>query len=349
MRVRELMTEQVLTIGPEAPIKDVAKVLVDHGISGLPVCDIECRVLGVISEGDILYKEHDPREGHIGGPLRWIIDGTPNYSGYVKADALTAGKAMTTPAITIPPYESVSEAARIMCELGVNRLPVVKDERLVGIITRADLVRAFTRSDEDIAREIREDVFERDHVDRHGQGRGRRAARSRSTDRPTQHEERRRAPHQIGAPRSRRDRGRVAGHLERRRQHAQGPAIPGGAHPMNLPAHAFAIEQVRQRLEAGNGGYEVVHSSPGLEVGVYVLVAPEPDKQQPHADDEVYVVLEGSGVLNVEGEAIPVSQGQAIFVPAGADHQFTAYEGLSVLVIFARDLANAVGATRAAP
>ena len=118
---------------------------------------------------------------------------------------------------------------------------------------------------------------------------------------------------------------------------------------MNLPAHAFAIEQVRQRLEAGNGGYEVVHASPGLEVGVYVLVAPEPDTQQPHADDEVYVVLEGSGVLNVEGEAIPVSEGQAIFVPAGADHQFTAYEGLSVLVIFARTDGSGGTARREAP
>ena len=105
---------------------------------------------------------------------------------------------------------------------------------------------------------------------------------------------------------------------------------------MTLPGHSFEIEQVRRRLEAGNGGYEIVHTSPGLEVGVYVLVAPEPDRQQPHADDEVYVVLEGTGVLNVEGEAIPVREGQALFVPAGADHQFTAYEGLSVLVIFAR-------------
>jgi CBS domain-containing protein len=60
MRVSELMTEKVLTIGPEAPIKDVAKVLVPNGISGLPVCDIEGPVLGVVSEGDILYKEHDP-------------------------------------------------------------------------------------------------------------------------------------------------------------------------------------------------------------------------------------------------------------------------------------------------
>ena len=118
---------------------------------------------------------------------------------------------------------------------------------------------------------------------------------------------------------------------------------------MNLPSHAFEIEQVRRRLEAGNGGYEIVHASPGLEVGVYVLVAPEPDHQQPHADNEVYVVLEGTGVLNVEGEAIPVEPGQAIFVPAHAEHQFTAYEGLSVLVIFARESARPAGEHPAAP
>ena len=119
---------------------------------------------------------------------------------------------------------------------------------------------------------------------------------------------------------------------------------------MNPLSHAFEIEQVRSRLETGGGGYEVVHTSSGLEVGVYVLVAPEPDKQQPHADDEVYVVLEGRGTLYVEGEAIPVVEGQAIFVPAGADHQFTAYEGLSVLVIFARaSAASAPGVSRAAP
>jgi mannose-6-phosphate isomerase-like protein (cupin superfamily) len=118
---------------------------------------------------------------------------------------------------------------------------------------------------------------------------------------------------------------------------------------MSLPAHAFEVEQIRRRLEAGNGGYEIVHASPGLEVGVYVLVAPEPDTQQPHADDEVYVVLEGRGVLNVEGDEIPVVEGQAIFVPAGANHQFTGYEGLSVLVIFARASAGAPGGSRATP
>src|SRR5918994_5364490 len=161
MRVRELMTRHVLTIGPEAPIKDVARILVDNGISGLPVCDIEGHVLGVVSEGDILYKEHDPRESHLGGPLGWIVDGTPNYAGYIKAQALTARKAMTSPAITIAPYESVADAARIMSERHVNRLPVVDRGRLVGIVTRTDLVRAFTRTDSEIERELKDDVVER--------------------------------------------------------------------------------------------------------------------------------------------------------------------------------------------
>jgi len=78
-----------------------------------------------------------------------------------------------------------------------------------------------------------------------------------------------------------------------------------------------------------------VHSSPGLELGVYVLVAPEPDRQQPHKVDEVYVVLAGTGRLEIAGEAVDLAEGQAVFVPAGADHRFTGYEQLSVLVVFA--------------
>lgn len=100
--------------------------------------------------------------------------------------------------------------------------------------------------------------------------------------------------------------------------------------------HSFSIEDVKERLAAATGGYEIVHESPGLEIGVYVLVAPEPDRQQPHADDEVYVVLEGSGVLEVEGDSVAVAEGTAVFVEAGAEHRFTAYERLSVLVIFDR-------------
>jgi mannose-6-phosphate isomerase-like protein (cupin superfamily) len=107
-----------------------------------------------------------------------------------------------------------------------------------------------------------------------------------------------------------------------------GPRIP--------VAHAFDIAGVKDRLIASGGGYEVVHESPGLQLGVYVLVAPEPDHQQPHEDDEVYVVLEGTGVLDVEGTAVELREGHAAFVPAGAEHRFSAYEQLSVLVIFER-------------
>ena len=102
------------------------------------------------------------------------------------------------------------------------------------------------------------------------------------------------------------------------------------------PAHPFDIEGARRLLAEAGGGYQIMHSSPGLELGVYVLVAPEPDRQQPHEDDEVYVVLEGTGILEIEGKPVELRQGHAVFVPAGADHRFTAYEQLAVLVIFER-------------
>jgi len=100
--------------------------------------------------------------------------------------------------------------------------------------------------------------------------------------------------------------------------------------------HAFEVAVVKTRLAEAGGGYEIVHESAGLELGVYVLIAPEPDRQQPHEDDEIYIVLEGSGQLEVEGEQVPVREGSAVFVEAGADHRFTAYEHLAVLVIFER-------------
>jgi mannose-6-phosphate isomerase-like protein (cupin superfamily) len=103
-----------------------------------------------------------------------------------------------------------------------------------------------------------------------------------------------------------------------------------------LAAVPFDVERVQKRLESGGGGYRIVHASPGLEIGVYVLGGARPDRQHPHADDEVYIVLDGRGVLDVEGKSVPLERGQAVLVPAGARHQFTAFDQMSVLVIFAR-------------
>lgn len=111
---------------------------------------------------------------------------------------------------------------------------------------------------------------------------------------------------------------------------------PSGAiGPLLSVAAPFDIEAAKKRVTVA-GGYEIVHKSRGLEIGVYALVAPEPDRQQPHVDDEIYIVLEGSGVLDIEGEQVELREGHAVFVPAGADHRFSAYEQLVVLVIFER-------------
>jgi CBS domain-containing protein len=158
MRVDQLMTRAVKTVAPGAPLKQVAAILVENRISGLPVCDVDGRVLGVVSEADILLKERGlgpPR-----GALHRLVR-HPEPEAVAKAQARTAADAMTSPAITISPFRSAHEAARLMLEHGINRLPVVKAGRLVGIITRADLVRAFHRPDHAIAEEIRSDVLER--------------------------------------------------------------------------------------------------------------------------------------------------------------------------------------------
>jgi mannose-6-phosphate isomerase-like protein (cupin superfamily) len=112
-----------------------------------------------------------------------------------------------------------------------------------------------------------------------------------------------------------------------------GQELTGRALPI---ARALDLEDTKARLLAAGGGYEVVHESEGLELGVYVLVAPEPDHQQPHADNEVYVVLEGRGTLDIDGERVDLREGHAAFVPARTPHQFVGYENLSVLVIFER-------------
>jgi mannose-6-phosphate isomerase-like protein (cupin superfamily) len=90
-------------------------------------------------------------------------------------------------------------------------------------------------------------------------------------------------------------------------------------------------EATRRMFEAG-GGYAVIHESPGIELGVYV--PPIPDRQTPHAEDEVYVVLEGSGAIMIDGERQELSRGDQAFVPADVEHRFVDYEKLVLLVIF---------------
>jgi CBS domain-containing protein len=159
MRVEDVMTTEVWTVRSDTRLKEAAEILTQQRISGLPVVDGEDHVVGVLSEGDILFKETgvQRKESFLD---RWLA--LPLAGLNEKLAARTVGEAMTAPAVTIGAKRPLAEAANSMIDEDVNRLPVVDDERrLIGIVTRADLVRAFVRSDEEIASEIREDVLRR--------------------------------------------------------------------------------------------------------------------------------------------------------------------------------------------
>lgn len=159
LKVRDVMGRSVISVGPETQLKDVAVLLIDRGISGLPVVDADGSVLGVVSEADLLIKEQGADAIRHRRLARFFGESGESRAQLVKLGALTAGEAMTAPAVTIASDRRVSEAAAVMTARNVNRLPVVDDGRLVGIVTRADLVRAYVRSDDELAGTIRDEVL----------------------------------------------------------------------------------------------------------------------------------------------------------------------------------------------
>ena len=159
MKVEDVMTRSVKTVEPKTTLKDAAVLLAKLGVSGLPVVQ-NGRVVGVVSEVDILFKERAGKPDDAG--LIGLLLEIETLDVEAKLRARTVGEAMTAPAITIGPRRPLSEAAATMLDKRVSRLPVVDDGgALVGIVTRADLVRAFVRPDADIAREIKDDVIMR--------------------------------------------------------------------------------------------------------------------------------------------------------------------------------------------
>ena len=156
MLVKDVMTKRVVAVGPRTPLKEVARTMVQKRVSGMPVVDDDGSVLGVVSEGDILVKERG-RPG-TASLLDHLLEVNGNETA--KHDARDAADAMTSPAVTIRQDRAVAEAASLMLDRSVNRLPVVdKHGKLLGIVSRADLVRAFIRDDDAIEREIRDDVI----------------------------------------------------------------------------------------------------------------------------------------------------------------------------------------------
>lgn len=150
MKVRDAMTTELVTTSPEATLKDAARLLAEHHVSGLPVVDADGVVVGVVSEADIVAKEVD--ETPRGSALKRFLEGPPVDDRFY---ARTVGEAMSSPALTVTTDRSLAYAASTMLAEGINRLPVVDPQgRLKGLVTRSDLVRAFARDDEALQREI---------------------------------------------------------------------------------------------------------------------------------------------------------------------------------------------------
>ncbi|MFI6645746.1 CBS domain-containing protein [Streptomyces sp. NPDC050504] len=134
------MTRDVVRARRMTPFKEVVRLLDHHRISGLPVVDSDDKVLGVLSGSDLVH-------------------GQTHRAGTAPSPSLTAGDVMSSPAITVHPEQTVPDAARLMERRGVERLPVVDEaDRLIGIATRRDLLRVFLRADDDIRRQVTEEI-----------------------------------------------------------------------------------------------------------------------------------------------------------------------------------------------
>lgn len=157
MNVGDVMTSEVTTISEDAPLKEAAMVMVHAGISGIPVVDDAGRLVGIITEADFVAAEADRSWGRQRKRL------LANFFGEAEPHpASVVADVMTKNPHTIDSASSVTEAARRMTDLGVKRLPVVTpDSTLSGIISRADVMGAFARSDLELKSEVEADVIDR--------------------------------------------------------------------------------------------------------------------------------------------------------------------------------------------
>jgi len=149
-RVSDVMTTSVVTVDRITPYKEIARLLAEHRISGLPVLKMGREVVGVVTEADLLAEQDKvQRRLHAANRPTW-------WPRREEHPALTAGDLMTTPAITIGPHATIPAAARLMNAHHIRRLPVIDERgRLAGVVSRRDLLSVFLRPDEDIAADIR--------------------------------------------------------------------------------------------------------------------------------------------------------------------------------------------------
>jgi CBS-domain-containing membrane protein len=143
MNVADVMTQKAITVTPETTIAEAARLLLQHRISGLPVVDLGGAVVGVVTEGDFLRRIETGTERRHSGWLEFLIAPGRLAEEYAHANARKVGEVMTTDVVAVAPQDPLAEVVRLMERHHIKRLPVIENGRLVGIVSRANLVQAL--------------------------------------------------------------------------------------------------------------------------------------------------------------------------------------------------------------
>lgn len=157
---REIMTRPVITVTRDTPIRDIVTLMLRHRISGLPVVDDGGRLVGIVTETDLVYKEDTiqarPPVIPWQGRSLWL---ERRIGRHGKVEATTAGALMTDNVITATEETGIRELAHLMVAHDINRIPILQDGRVVGIVTRADILKVFTRSDDALVSAARDAIL----------------------------------------------------------------------------------------------------------------------------------------------------------------------------------------------
>jgi CBS domain-containing protein len=164
MKAADIMVKEVVTVGPEALVKEIAALMLERRISGLPVVDGGGRILGVVSEGDLIRRPEIETDRVKLGWLRLLVSDEARARDFVKHHGRTAREVMTQPAITVAADAPLAEIVRLMERHRVKRLPVVERGKLAGVVTRTDLLRALVARQAAPAVELKDEQL-RLHID----------------------------------------------------------------------------------------------------------------------------------------------------------------------------------------
>jgi len=148
MKAREIMTTELITVSPEATVEDVAKILTQHKISGIPVVEGDGKLVGMVTEGDLLVRNkeiHVPSAISLLGGVIWLENPRKFEEELKKAVAVKVVDIMTTKVYTVGEEATVQEIATLMADKKINRVPVVRDGKVIGIVSRGDIVRSLVK------------------------------------------------------------------------------------------------------------------------------------------------------------------------------------------------------------